>query len=177
MGLGVAVKAFFRALFDREFAATYDQWRQRQRDVTARPAPVPEPVASGPKPGRSEALTLLAALQREARLVDFLQEELTGYDDAQIGASVRDIHRDCAAAIERMFALQPLREQAEGSPLEIAAGFDPAQVKLVGNVTGQPPFRGTLAHPGWRATRCEIPAWIGHETAAQVIAPAEVEIP
>ncbi len=128
------------------------------------------------KPARSEALTLLAALQREGRFVDFLKEPLTGYSDAQVGAVARDLHRDCGKVVERMFAVAPLLSDAEGAALEIPAGFDAARYRLTGNVGGAPPLRGALVHPGWQATLCELPTWSGSDTASRVIAPAEVEV-
>ncbi len=125
---------------------------------------------------RNDAITLLAVLQREARLVDFLQESLAGYSDAQIGAAVRDIHRDCRAVLDRLFAPRPAVKDAEGAEVEIPSGFDPARWRLTGNVSGQPPFRGRVVHPGWEATTCELPTWSGAATAAKIIAPAEVEV-
>ena len=114
---------------------------------------------------RSDALNLLEALQREARLVDFLQEPLAGYEDAQIGAAVRDLHRQCASVLERMFALKPIETAPEGAMTEVGEGFDPARVHLSGNLSGPPPFRGKLCHHGWEATRCDLPAWNGHDDA------------
>jgi hypothetical protein len=118
----------------------------------------------------------LAALQREARLVDFIQEPIASYSDAQVGAAVRDVHRDCAAAVQRMFALQPVMEQAEGSAIEVTDGGDPARVRLTGNVSGQPPYRGVLRHPGWQASKVDLPAWSGSAQSALVVAAAEVEL-
>ncbi len=143
----------------------------------AKPQPKVEPKkpATAPRP-RSEALTLLATLQREARFVDFIQEPLVGYSDAQIGAVARDVHRDCGAVLERLFALVPVSPQQEGDDLEVAAGFDPGRLRLIGNVAGEPPFRGRLLHHGWEATKCDLPAWSGKETAARIVAPVEVEL-
>ena len=144
----------------------------------AAPAPVPQPLRPpAPKPPtRSEAITLLAALQREARFVDFVQESLADYTDAQIGAVARDVHRDCGAVLKRLFALQPAVEQEEGAEVEMPAGFDPTRWRLTGNVAGEPPFRGRLVHPGWEATKCELPTWSGSAAAARIVAPAEVEL-
>lgn len=125
-------------------------------------------------PARRDSLSLLSALQREARLVDFLQESIAAYSDAQIGAAVRDVHRDAAAVLERMLALRPVMSEAEGTTVEVRA--DAAQVRLVGNVTGNPPYRGTLRHGGWQATKLELPSWTGNEAAARIVAPAEVEL-
>jgi Domain of unknown function (DUF2760) len=181
MGLGLALKAFFRALRDRTFAEQLDRLLQGHAlaPSTTTVSPLADRLRADPgaqAPTRSDALTLLATLQREARLIDFLMEDLARYDDAQIGAAVRDVHRDCAAALERMFALRPLRYQEEGSRVEILAGDDPVQVKLTGNVTGPPPLWGTLVHHGWQAMQCELPEWSGQEESARVIAPAEVAV-
>ncbi len=148
----------------------------------AAPAVRPEPapaVRAEPKPAppaRSEALSLLGILQQEARLVDFFKESLDGYSDAQIGAVVRDVQRDGAAVLERLFAVRPLRQEPEGADVGVPPGFDAAALRLTGKVAGQPPYRGTLRHPGWEATRVELPVWTGSPAAARVIAPAEVEI-
>jgi hypothetical protein len=125
-------------------------------------------------PVRSEALTLLEALQREARLIDFLQEDIAAYQDAQIGAAVRDIHRDAAKVLERMFALRAVLDQAEGSPVTLD-GSEAGRVRLVGNVR-EGAKAGTLVHHGWAATKVELPVWSGPKDGERVVAPAEVEV-
>ena len=173
----LAFRIFFRTLFNASIAEQVARIFAGGAP-TAIPTPVPQPKqppATKP-PARREAITLLAALQREARLVDFVQESLAGYSDAQIGAAVRDIHRDCGAVFERLFALRPAVAQEEGSEVDIPAGFDPNRWRLTGQVTGQPPFRGRLVHPGWEATICEVPTWSGDPAAVRIVAPAEVEI-
>lgn len=145
--------------------------------ATVAPAPAPVPAAPSPpvKPQRSDALSLLASLQREGRLLDFLKEPIDGYSDAQIGAAVRDIHRDCAAVLERQFGLRPVLEQAEGSVVSVL-GISAGRIRTTGPGAAQAAASGTLVHPGWMATRCELPTWNGDPEAAQVVAPAEVEI-
>lgn len=135
-----------------------------------RPRPAPK------KPTQSEAVTLLATLQREARLVDFLKEDLTNYTDDQVGAAVRAIHQDAAKVLERMFDIQPLLTEEEGAQVAVPTGFDAARYRLTGKVTGEAPFNGTLRHHGWEATRCELPVFTGSESGAKTVAPAEVEI-
>lgn len=164
-------KALLRVWDDEVFAG---QVRQLLEPSAAAPA-VHVPESPAP-PRRSEAVSLLAVLQREARLVDFLQEPIGDYSDAQIGAAVRSVHQDSAAVLERLFALAPLRAENEGAPIEVPPGFDSAKFRLLGNVAGNGPFRGSLSHPGWQATQCEIPAWTGRNESALVIAPAEVEL-
>ncbi len=180
MALGMAIRVFFRILRDGEFAQRVQQAEKPATEAALTPlsvtppAPVSTPAVT--PPARSEALNLLAALQREARLIDFIQEPIAAYTDAQIGAAVRDIHRDCATALQRMFALRPVMQQAEGSSVEVADGGDLARVRLTGNVSGQPPYRGVLRHGGWQASKVELPEWNGSAQAAMVVAAAEVEM-
>lgn len=172
MAIGLAFKLFWRGLTDREFALRVEPLLRGEvvPPVKLPPAPMPKP------PARSEALTLLAVLQREGRLVDFLKESIASYNDAQIGAAVRDIHRDCGAALDRLFALKPVLDQPEGSPVTVPVGFDAAQYQLSGNVAGQPPFQGKLRHGGWEATKVQLPQWNGAASTAQIVAPAEIEL-
>lgn len=181
MRLLLAIKVFFRILFDRELA-------ERVRGIFAAGAPAPgaatrpkaEPVEQkqpAPRRGRNDSLTLLATLQRESRFVDFIMESLEGLSDAQIGAAVRDVHRDCHATLQRLFHIVPVSAEQEGSETEVARGYDPGLWKLTGNVQGEPPFRGQLTHHGWKAAKCELPEWSGSKAAEQVLAPVEVEVP
>ena len=160
-------RALFRAWTDRSFAEELSQL------VSAPGKGVEE---AEPAPSRSDALTFLAVLQREARLIDFIQEPIAAYPDAQIGAAVRDVHTGCKAVFDRLLELEPLMEEAEGSRITVPADANPEQYRLVGNVTGAPPHTGQLAHHGWQARRCDIPQWSGQPEAALVVAPAEVEL-
>jgi hypothetical protein len=183
---GLAFKTFFRVLSDDSFAEGTRALIEGRSFAAPGPAPAPGPttakaaspaVAPAPSaPTRSEALTLLSVLQREARLVDFLKENIAPYSNEQIGAAVRDVHRDAAASLERMFALKSVRSEAEGASVEVPAGADAARVRLIGNVAGNPPFRGTLRHAGWEATKIQLPEWTGGDASARVVAPAEVEL-
>lgn len=177
----IAVRVFFLTLFSAEVARQVGQ-------VLSRPAPIgaaeieetpkekPKKPAPSRLPTRSEALTLLATLQREARFVDFVKEPLASYSDAQIGAVARDVQRDCGSVLQRLFALEPVLQEEEGGQIEVPAGFDAGRYRLTGNVAGQPPFRGWITHHGWEATKCELPTWSGSDTAARIVAPVEVEL-
>lgn len=135
----------------------------------------PEKPAGPPKPS-GEPLRLLALLQREGRLLDFLLEDIQAYSNEQIGAAVRDIHKNCQKAIKDHLTLEPVLAQTEGANVEVAAGFDPSAVRLTGNVTGQPPFRGTLQHHGWRVKELKL-AKPPQGQDEFVVQPAEVELP
>jgi len=179
--IGVAFRAFFKALFDAAAADRIDAalaGRALPAVITSGETLPKEhiPAKTPAAAKRSEALTLLAALQREARLVDLIQEPLADYSDEQIGAAARNVLRDSAGVIDRFFALKRVSSQAEGDKAEIPAGYDPARYRLVGNVSGNGPHRGSLTHAGWEATHVNLPAWTGSNSSALVVAPAEVEI-
>lgn len=123
------------------------------------------------------AVQMLALLQREGRLIDFFTEDITPYKDAQVGAAVRELHDNCRKALEQYVRLEPILAGEEDGPVTVEAGFDPASVKLVGNVTGQPPLRGLLRHRGWRVTEVKLPPLASQESGRLIVAPAEVEIP
>lgn len=118
---------------------------------------------------------LFSVLQREGRLMDFLQEDLSHYEDGQIGAAVRSIHENCRKTVERYLAPEPVMKHAEGETVEIAAGFDQHALKLVGNVVGQPPFLGILRHRGWQLRSISLPK-LSESENPNLIAPAEIEI-
>ena len=143
------------------------------------PAPVetkPTPPPPPPEPDETPAIQLLAILQRKGRLVDFLQEDLSAYADDQIGAAVRPIHEGCKQALAETMTLEPVMADAEGSTVTVQPGFDATTVRLTGNVSGEPPFRGTVQHRGWRVKSIDLPKRTKSDAGAMVVAAAEVEI-
>lgn len=177
--LSIAFGAFFKSLGDAEFAA-----RVRDDGVgpvaapTVAPAPAPAPAPAAPvlrAPAGESALQLLSLFQREARLIDFTQENLAAYSDADIGAAARVVHEGCARVLREHFTIEPVRSEAEGARVTLEEGFDAASVRLTGNVVGQAPFKGTLSHRGWRATKVTLPQ-LAEKHDARVLAPAEVEL-
>lgn len=120
-------------------------------------------------------LHLLSVLQREGRLLDFFDEDLALYEDEEIGAAVRSIQEDCKKTISKYLALKPVIDKAEGEEVLVEKGFDPDAVKLTGNVTGNPPFKGILRHRGWKAGKREIPK-LADVLDAAILVPAEVEM-
>ncbi|MBY4871343.1 DUF2760 domain-containing protein [Burkholderia anthina] len=186
--LSLAVGTFFSVIGNREFAAGV----LRVRDGAPAPAPVapapapapaaapaPEPVKA-PAPELREAspqaaLQLLGLLQRDARFIDFVEEDIAGYGDADIGAAARLVHDGCRAALREHFTIVPVRDEAEGSRVTLPAGFDATAVRVTGNVVGAAPFTGTVSHRGWRVADVRLPKLTGSHDAS-VIAPAEVEL-
>jgi len=131
--------------------------------------PEPETGLSG------DAVYTLVLLQREGRLVDFLQENIEGYSDAQVGAAVRQIHANCRKVLDKNFGVAPVREEQENGAVDVPPSFDPRHVRLLGNPSGEPPFQGVLKHRGWRATKVDFPQRHAKLDPA-IIQPAEVEV-
>jgi hypothetical protein len=121
------------------------------------------------------AVQMLALLQRDGRLVDFLEEDVSSYPDGQLGAAVRSIHSSCRQVLERYIKLEPVLSSEEDYPVTVPVGFDPAAIKLIGSVTGQPPIRGLLRHRGWRVSQVTLPS-LPQGSGRAIVAPAEVEV-
>ncbi|WP_176157465.1 DUF2760 domain-containing protein [Burkholderia multivorans] len=183
--LSLAVGTFFSVLGNREFAANVLRLRDGAAapvapTPAAAPAPAPAPAAKAPAPELREAspqaaLQLLGLLQRDARFIDFVEEDIAGYSDADIGAAARLVHDGCRATLREHFTIVPVRDEAEGSRVTLPAGFDATAVRVTGNVVGSAPFTGTISHRGWRVADVRLPKLTGSHDAS-VIAPAEVEL-
>ena len=140
------------------------------------PAALPRPEAPPAPPSEASAIQILAILQRKGRLIDFLQEDLSAYDDAQIGAAVRAVHEGCNQALAEYIDLEPVFAEAEGSSVTVAPGFDAHAIRLTGNIVGDPPFKGALRHRGWRAARVNLPTQTAAQQQERIVAAAEVEV-
>lgn len=145
--------------------------------LPAKALPQPPPAAQPPRTENSHdsALVLLAMLQREGRLLDFLQEDVTGFSDEQVGAAARVVHEGCRKLLKKYVPLTPVVTQGEGSPLTVPAGFDAQRFRLTGNVTGSAPYQGTLKHHGWQTSSPALPD-LPKGLDVKVLAPAEVEL-
>jgi hypothetical protein len=161
----LAFAAFFTILFKGRLPVAF-------HPASPAGAPAQPPAADS----SDRAIQMLALLQREGRLVDFVLEDLATYSDAQIGAAARDVHAGCHRVLERYITLEAILPGREGEAVTIGQDqpIDPAAFHLVGNVAGQPPFRGTLLHPGWRASRVQLPPVV--TTDRTIVAPAEIEL-
>lgn len=137
-------------------------------------APAPEPVILK-EATPDAALQLLSLLQKEARFIDFIKEDVSVFSDADIGAAARVVHQGCSKVIKEHFTLAPVSQDQEGSRVTLNKGFDAASFRLTGNIVGEAPFTGTLVHKGWQVTDLRLPKLTeGHN--ARIIAAAEVEL-
>lgn len=164
----LALRSAWRIMLDRDFAQTV----QRGTQSTEVPAPA---RAAQPAVSTDAALQLLALLQQEGRLIDFLEENVTAYTDAEIGGAARVVHEGCRKILREYVQIAPIRAEAEGARVTLPAGFDATTVRLTGNVVGQAPFTGTLMHRGWRVQEMHLPK-LTDSHDARIIAAAEVEL-
>lgn len=201
--LWFAWACFFRVLFDGAFAGRAFAVREampalpaapppaepkaaKAEEVTkTEPEPAPKPIAEPlkikakpaepEKPNVTSALQLLAAFQREGRLVDFLEQDVASFPDADVGAAARVVHEGCRKALRQHAKIRAVRTEEEGAQVTIAEGYDAHEVKLIGDVQGKPPFVGKLQHRGWKVIEMSVPTPTADHDAT-VIAPAEVEL-
>jgi hypothetical protein len=137
-------------------------------------APAPEPVVLK-QATPDAALQVLNLLQKEARFIDFIKEDVSAFSDAEIGAAARVVHQGCSKAVNEHFTLAPVSQDQEGSRVTLNKGFDAALFRLTGNIVGEAPFTGTLIHKGWQVTDLRLPKLTeGHNP--NIIAAAEVEL-
>ncbi len=182
----LALRVFFYILFGRPLPLEMLPADLLQL-APPKPEPTPEPTPEtkktieerppppvGPSP-EANAVAALAILQSEGRLLDFLSENIDTYSDDDIGAAVREVHRGCKKALADHFKLVPVRKEDEEEMITVPEGYDPAEIRLVGNVVGRPPFSGTLKHRGWRVEEVRLPK-VQDGSTGMVVSPAEVEI-
>jgi len=190
----LAFVCFWRVLFNQSFAQAVLPVRQADKagaltPGTPSPTELPtkgevvefkaEQKEAAPLPPEREhasALQVLSMLQREGRLIDFLQEEVASFSDAEVGAAARIVHEGCRKVVKQYLKLEPVLPQSEGDAVAVAAGFDAQRIQLTGNVAGEPPYNGSLKHHGWVTTTVSFPS-VSPTLDPRVLAPAEVELP
>ncbi len=203
MRLGLAIRAFFAILFGKPLpvelappaaelpetttSSAVAEAKAALEEVAEEAVPEPEPEPEAPPPPApapeidisaktdAAAVAVLSVLQAEGRLLDFLSEDIDDFDDADVGAVVRDVHKGLRKALAEHFPVEPIKSEDEDDAVTVPEGFDPSHVRLVGNVVGEPPFSGTLKHKGWKVGAIRLPN-LPDGDAAKVAAPAEVEL-
>jgi hypothetical protein len=160
------------------FVALIAERPKAMAPVQTTPEPVRLPASEPPeRKADADVVNLLSIFQEKGRLVDFLMDDIAGYSDAQVGAVGRVLHEGCRAALLEHFGIRPIREEGEGLKVTVPPQYAPDDYRLVGRISGEPPFTGTLVHHGWRAEWVKLPRLV--TTSADrlpAIAPAEVEV-
>jgi hypothetical protein len=169
----LAISAFWQIILNGEFAQGV--LRLRQGPGPERPEATAPAAALLRETGPAAALQLLGLLQRDGRFIDFIEEDVAGFSDAEIGAAARVVHEGCRKVMREHFTLEAVCGEAEGTSVTLEQGFDAASFRLTGNLVGDPPFKGTLTHKGWMARETKLPKLaVGHNV--NILAPAEVEL-
>jgi len=182
----LAFLCFFRVLFGKPLpeevvqkqlpAPAPDKPTEKVIERVVEKVVVEKPRASLAQQHRDGALALLALLQREGRFVDFVRDSVEGASDADIGAAAREVHRGCRKVLDQHLTIEPVMPGAEEAKVDVPKGFDPSEIRLIGEAKGEPPYRGTLRHHGWRVVDAKLPS-LAEGVDRAVIAPAEVELP
>jgi hypothetical protein len=160
MRLMLAIRAFFKALKDPMGAQYFLNGENKEVQASE---------------GDQSHLRLLSMLQNSSRLIDFFKEDISSFDDAQIGGAARKIHEECSKCLEDIVTIRPVMQETEGTRVQVPQGYDPSKIKVVGKVKGEPPFNGILVHKGWKAHKRSLPKKVG-EQLTEVICPAEIEV-
>jgi hypothetical protein len=191
---GFAWACFFKILFDGRFAKralsastavststttpTATPTSTATATATATPTPTATPTTTPTATATAtatDALQLLALLQRDGRLIDFLEQDIVPFSDADVASAARVVHDGCRKALHARGEITPIRSEEEGVKVTLAPGFSAAEHRLVGEVRGEPPYVGTLRHRGWRVKGLSLPSTVaGHD--ATIVAPAEIEL-
>lgn len=156
--------------------------RRAEEDAGAEARPqaeAPRPVVQPPAENQADAevVNFLATLQQRGRLLDFLMDDITAYSDAQVGAAARVVHDGCKAVLKEHLGIRPVREEKEGSIIEVPAEHAADEYRLVGRIAGEAPFTGVLVHRGWKVETVSLPRLLRRENERlPTIAPAEVEL-
>lgn len=156
----------------------------RSRQEPTAPAVQPPPPAATPKPVKpeptqtGEALILLSLLQEKGRFLDYVTEDITAFNDAQVAAASRVVHQGCSAVIKECLALSPTHEGKEGDRITLDKSFDPNRYRLLGKVPQEPPYQGVVVHRGWQTTKLALPRFTRpvDPTGPNVITPMDVEV-
>lgn len=140
------------------------------------PEPAREPVVKT----SDGALQLLGILQRDARLVDFLMEDIAPYSDDQVGSAVRNVHEQSRESLRKYLTLAPVIDGVEGTFTKPEAAGAVARganaIKFIGNLPAQgKPQGGLLRHKGWRVDSVNLPA-VNPKQNVSIVAPAELEV-
>jgi hypothetical protein len=160
----------FKVLGDASLAAQLA--RLLNKPEPARPV-IPKAIPQ--EKAHASGLFVLSVFQQDGRLIDFLQQDVAAFSDEEVGAAARVVHGGCRKALHRLVTPDRIMKDDEGATVTVPAGFDASQIRLTGNVTGQPPFNGTLKHHGWTATDLKFPT-LAENMNYRVLAPAEVEL-
>ena len=171
MRLFQAIATFFKVLFQSDFAHKVKEIEPTSRKLvdlqetlekqSVRHQLEIEQLKNTPKDvhGNFEegSYALLSLMQKEARFLDFVQEEIEELPDAQVGAVCKRIHKDLKKLFKDFLKIEPVFDSRENETVSIAEGFEPSEIQLSGEIDKKPPFKGILKHKGWMVDSLNLP--------------------
>jgi hypothetical protein len=122
---------------------------------------------------------LMARLQEKGRLIDFVMDDISAYDNESVGAAARIVHQGCCEVVDDYFTITPVHGGEEMEQISLAQNYDSTRYRLIGRVPDQPPYNGQVLHRGWKTTTVKRPHMADVAevpSLKEIIAPAEVEI-
>jgi hypothetical protein len=150
-----------------------------QESVTVAKPEIQEPITHTIET-HNEIAVLLKSLQEKGRFIDFVMDDVTKYNDAQVGAAARVVHQGCKSVIKEFLTIDSIEKNQEQTKITLEAGFNASDYKLTGNIKGDAPFNGKLVHKGWKVNEVKLPKLLNNKSIkvgeSFVITPAEVEI-
>lgn len=171
IGFFSRISMAFRMIFSQQYAisliGTSEQVNSEVEQMNQQQAlKVTEPQS---------ALQLLSVLQKEGRLIDFINQDVNDFSDEQVAAAARVVHAGVKSAINQYVQFAPVSETAEGETISLPENFDKNEYRLTGNIVGAGPFSGALIHKGWKVTSVNFPL-LAENSDLHVVAQAEVEL-
>ncbi len=172
----LAFSCFFRILLNGVFAKELQEFLRKDDKKDLPHKELPEKNEEKKDEIKIYGSRIFTLLQREGRFIDFLQEKIDSYSDAQIGAVARSLHGGCNKVMDNYIKIESVIDREEGLEVTVEKEeFDPSSIQIVGHVTGDPPFKGILRHHGWKVTEINLPGIPEGQNPA-ILQPAEVEI-
>lgn len=158
-------------------AVLFSPRRKIVAEATTSSAGAQAPETEQGSQAEAQVVGFLAMLQEKGRLIDFLMDDINAYDDAQVGAAARVVHAGCKTVLQEQLQIVPVRQESEGSAIQVPRGYQADEYRLVGKIAGEAPFSGVLVHRGWKTLSVKLPR-ILRESGGGIptLAPAEVEL-
>ena len=122
-----------------------------------------------------DGVFLLSLFQKQGRLVDFLQQDIASFSNAEVGEAARVVHDGCARILGDYFTMEAIRTEEEGALVSVDADYNLSEITLTGNLRGSAPYRGELLHHGWKISDQHPPEQLDPK-ARFIVQPAEIEV-
>jgi hypothetical protein len=174
MRLILAFQCFFKILFSGVFAQKVRSLGMDNKSIKPTQLPKNEPKPpEKQQETKDSSLLLLSLMQREARLIDFLMEDITEYSNEQVGAAIRDVHKKASGILKRCY--DPIALVAQEGEVDLEVAYNAEVWDVSGKIPQAGSFKAEVIHSGWMAQKLELPVWKGSLANRMLISPAQAE--